>query len=195
MRLHLCNCAFDHGGTPLSDHPSPTPENPPVHDGAFAIVPQRAASNHLQSTPWGGDYTNGKTSAYQSCNASGSHGSASSAHDFIAPDQIRRMERGVSRDESVAGARIGADRSDGCQGQSPLTPSARAIHRALASEARIRRDLRADVALDLKYTTRGKRGAGRTKETILDRVRFWRRQHTKSVERTRALLASLGGVA
>lgn len=77
----------------------------------------------------------------------------------------------------------------------PLTPTAAALHRALASEARIRAGLRRDTKIDLQFTVRGKRGAGRTRETILDRVRFWRKQHTLSIERTRALLASLGGVA
>lgn len=81
------------------------------------------------------------------------------------------------------------------QPQVALSSTERALHRALASEARIRAGLRRDTKIDLQFTVRGKRGAGRTRETILDRVRFWRKQHTASIERSRALLASLGGVA
>lgn len=96
---------------------------------------------------------------------------------------------------SGAGAHADALAFTGAAGEAPLTPTARALHRALASEARIRAGLRRDTKIDLQFTVRGRRGAGRTRETILDRVRFWRRQHTASIERTRALLASLGGVA
>lgn len=53
----------------------------------------------------------------------------------------------------------------------------------MATEASIRRNLREDVHADLKYTVRGKRGAGKTKEAILDRVRWRRRWHTGSIRR------------
>lgn len=65
--------------------------------------------------------------------------------------------------------------------------SVSAIHRALASEANIRREYRWAAHEYLKYTVRGKRGAGRTKESILGVVRAMRRRHTESIERTRAL--------
>jgi hypothetical protein len=52
-------------------------------------------------------------------------------------------------------------------------------------ERRIRADLRKSVALDLKYTTRGKRGAGKTNERLLNRVMCCRQQHSMSIRRQR----------
>jgi hypothetical protein len=50
-------------------------------------------------------------------------------------------------------------------------------------EQRIRQGLRKMVACELKYTTRGKRGVGRTNERLLDRIRNYRAQHAASIRR------------
>ena len=45
--------------------------------------------------------------------------------------------------------------------------------------------LRANVCDELKYTTKGKRGAGKTYEAILIRISNARRDHTASIRRQR----------
>jgi hypothetical protein len=52
-------------------------------------------------------------------------------------------------------------------------------------EFRIRTQLRANVRDELKYTTKGKRGVGKTYEAILIRISNARRDHTASIRRQR----------
>jgi hypothetical protein len=52
-------------------------------------------------------------------------------------------------------------------------------------EVRIRTQLRANVRDELKYTTKGKRGVGKTSEAILIRISNARRDHSASIRRQR----------
>ena len=52
-------------------------------------------------------------------------------------------------------------------------------------EVRIRAQLRANVRDELKYTTKGKRSAGKTYEAILIRISNARLDHTASIRRKR----------
>lgn len=54
---------------------------------------------------------------------------------------------------------------------------------AIAAEVSIRDGLRQMTADDLRYTVRGRRGAGLTYEPILIRVRQRRQQHSASMAR------------
>ena len=50
-------------------------------------------------------------------------------------------------------------------------------------EVRIREQLREMVKGEMKYLTKGKRGAGKTKESILIRISNARRDHSASIRR------------
>jgi hypothetical protein len=57
-------------------------------------------------------------------------------------------------------------------------------------EVRIRTQLRANVRDELKYTAKGKRGAGKTYEELLIRISNARRDHSASIRRQREWGAS-----
>ncbi len=63
------------------------------------------------------------------------------------------------------------------------------------AEQRIRRELRELVAGELKFTTKGRRGEGKTTPRILTTIRNARRHHTESMARQRAHLAEAARVA
>ena len=65
----------------------------------------------------------------------------------------------------------------------------------IKAETRIRRELRELVAGELKFTTKGKRGEGKTTPRILTTIRNARRHHTESMARQRAHLAETARVA
>ena len=76
-----------------------------------------------------------------------------------------------------------------------FTPNRFRKETPVETETRLRREYRELVAGELKFTTKGKRGEGKTHPPILTRIRNARRKHSESIARQRAYEAEQARVA